>query len=93
MLPRNEEGICNAEGRTDHYYGWISLKKSETSNAEGLLSTDFTSERLTHAIRAPKNFGSKQTKIQKKSFLFPELQETKDATVVLEFMKIELSNL
>lgn len=62
--------------------------------AEGLLSTALTNERFSYAIGAPKNFGSRQSRIQrKKSFLFPELQETKDATVVFEFMKIKLSNL
>lgn len=51
--------------------------------------------KLTYAKGVPKNFGSKQNKIQKKqrSLLFPDLQETSDASADLEFMKIKLSNL
>lgn len=41
-----------------------------------------------------KNLESKHNKIQqKKPFLFPDLQETADTTVVLVFMKILNSNL
>ena len=48
--------------------------------------------KFTDAVGVLKNFGNKQTKIQKnKSFLFPDLQETMDATVVVEFIKISLS--
>lgn len=44
--------------------------------------------------RVLKNFDSKQTRVQKKkSFLFPDLQETTYETVILEFMKIWLLNL
>jgi hypothetical protein len=44
------------------------------------------------AVGIVKNFDSKKTKIQKKtSFLFPDLQETTDATVLVEFIKIQLS--
>jgi hypothetical protein len=50
--------------------------------------------KLTYAIKAPRNFGKRQNRIQKKRlFLFPDLQETVDAPVVLEFMKISPSNL
>jgi hypothetical protein len=48
--------------------------------------------KLTYAIKAPRNFGNRQNRIQKKRlFLFPDLQETVDAPVVLEFMKISQS--
>lgn len=48
-----------------------------------------------YANAVPKNFGSKQIKIQQKRllFLFPELQETKYAPVVVELMKIQINNL
>lgn len=50
--------------------------------------------KLTYATKAPRNFGKRQNRIQKKRlFLFPDLQETVDAPVVLEFMKISPSNL
>lgn len=45
-----------------------------------------------YANGVPKNFGSKQSKIQQKTlFLFPESQETKYAPVVVELMKIQLT--
>lgn len=48
--------------------------------------------KLTYATKAPRNFGKRQNRIQKKRlFLFPDLQETVDAPVVLEFMKISPS--
>jgi hypothetical protein len=48
--------------------------------------------KLTYAIKAPRNFGKRQNRIQKKRlFLFPDLQEMVDAPVVLEFMKISPS--
>lgn len=76
------------------YYGQISPGISKVRTAEGLLSIALTNKKFTYATGVPKKFGSKQTKIQrKKSFLFPDLQETVDATVVLEFMKITMSNL
>lgn len=44
------------------------------------------------AVGIVKNVDSKKTKIQKiTSFLFPDLQETTDATVLVEFIKIQLS--
>lgn len=48
-----------------------------------------------YAKAVPKNFGSRQIKIQQKRplFLFPELQETKYAPVVVELMKIQIDNL
>jgi hypothetical protein len=51
--------------------------------------------KFTNTKGVPKNFGSNENKIQKKqrSLLFPDLQETTDASVVVEFMKIKLSNL
>ena len=61
--------------------------------AEGLLSMAWIKRKLTYTIAVPKNFGSKQTRIQRKSFLFPDLQETADATVLFELMKNKLSNL
>ena len=50
--------------------------------------------KLTYATGVPRKLGSKQAKLQKrKSFLFPNLQETVDATVFLEFMKIKFAKL
>ena len=51
--------------------------------------------KFTYTKGVPKNFGNNENKIQikQRSFLFPDLQETTDASVVLEFMKIKLSNL
>lgn len=48
-----------------------------------------------YAKAVPKNFGSKQIKIQQKRplFLFPKLQETKYAPVVVELMKIQIDKL
>lgn len=65
---------------------------SKLRSAEGLLSMALIKRKFTYTIAVPKKFGSKQTKIQRKSFLFPDLQETTDATVVFELMKIKLSN-
>lgn len=71
-----------------------SPQVSKMKTAEGLLSMALINRKLTNAKRVPRNFGSRQNKIQKnKLFLFPELQETLDAPVVLEFMKITQSNL
>lgn len=48
--------------------------------------------KFSYTVGVLKNFDSKQTKIQqKKSFWFPDLQETTDTTVVVEFIKIPLS--
>ncbi|KAK8519375.1 hypothetical protein V6N12_025414 [Hibiscus sabdariffa] len=60
----------------------------------GLLSTALNEIKLMYAIGSPRNLGSKQKRVQKKKvLLFPDLQETVDASVVLEFMKIMQSNL
>ena len=48
--------------------------------------------KFTYTIAVPKKFGSERTKLSRKSFSFPGLQETVEATVVFEFMKIKLSN-
>lgn len=62
--------------------------------AEGLLSTALTRRKFTYVIGVPRNFGSRQNKIQKKKlFLFPDLQETVDTPVVVELMKNRLPNL
>lgn len=48
----------------------------------------------TFSVAVLKNLESKHNKIQQKNpFLFPDLQETADTTVVLVFMKILKSNL
>ena len=48
--------------------------------------------KFTLAVGFLKHFDSKHTKIQKKKLLvFPDLQETADATEILEFIKIRLS--
>lgn len=48
--------------------------------------------KFSYTVGVLKNFDSKQTKIQqKKSLWFPDLQETTDTTVVVEFIKIQLS--
>ena len=65
---------------------------SKLRSAEGLLSMALIKRKSTYTIAVPKKFGSKQTKIQWKLFLFPDLQETTNATVVFELMKIKLSN-
>lgn len=46
-----------------------------------------------YANGVPKNFGSKESKIQQKRrlLLFPESQETKNAPVVVELMKIQFT--
>lgn len=66
---------------------------SKMRTAEGLLSTAVIKRKFTYTMALPKKFGSKQTRIQRKSFLFPDLQETTDATVLFELMKNKLSNL
>lgn len=59
-----------------------------------LLSTALIKWKSKFAVGVLKNFVSRQTKIlQKKKFLFPDWQETMDPVMVLEFMKIRLSNL
>lgn len=48
-----------------------------------------------YRMGVPRNFGSKQNKIQKKKkklFLFPDMQETGDDTEVVEFIKTTQSN-
>lgn len=61
---------------------------------EGHRTMALNNWKLTYATRVPRKLGSKQAKIQKrKSFLFPDWQETVDATVLLEFIKIWFANL
>ncbi|XP_043712650.1 uncharacterized protein LOC122661320 [Telopea speciosissima] len=62
------------------------------TDEEGFLTMALNKRKFTYAIGVPRNLGRMQTKIQKKkSFLFPDLQETMDAAVLLEFMKIKWS--
>jgi hypothetical protein len=83
-----------ADGQIDRYYRSLSPKIYKTLSAEGLLSIALSNRKFPYAKGVPKNFGSKQNRIQKKRlFLFPDLQETTDVSVTLEFMKIKLSNL
>lgn len=68
----------------------ISVQISNTQTAEGLLSIALIKRKLTYATGVPRNLGNRQNKIQKKTLLlFPNLQETDDGPVVLEFMKIK----
>lgn len=63
------------------------------SDDEGHLTITLNSKKFTHAIIDTRKLGSTQTKIEKnKLFLFPDLQETVNATVLLEFMKIRISS-
>lgn len=66
-------------------------KVSTASALDGILSI----AKFTIAKGVPRNFGNRQNKIQtkKRLFLFSDLQENTDASAVLEFMKIRLSNL
>lgn len=66
------------------------MQISETRTAEGLLSMALIKRKLTRAIGVPRNFGNRQNRIQKKQLLlFPDLQETENGPVVLEFIKIK----
>lgn len=66
------------------------MQISNTQTAEGLLSIALIKRKLTYATGVPRNLGNRQNKIQKKTLLlFPNLQETDDGPVVLEFMKIK----
>ena len=59
-----------------------------------LLSMALIKIKLTYVMGIARNFGSKQNKIQKKKlFLFPDLQETVDDSMVVEYIKIMQSNL
>lgn len=61
---------------------------------EGRLTIALNNKKLTYEIGAPRNSGNKQMKAQtRKLFLFPASQETVDAVVLLEIMKIRQSNL
>lgn len=75
-------------------YGLTSLhtNKSQTDE-DGFLIIALNKRKLTCTTDNPRNLGSRQTRIQRKSVLLPALQETLDATVLLEFMKIKFSKL
>jgi hypothetical protein len=94
MLPSSKEGSGLADAQIIIYYRLISPRVLKTHNAEGRLSIALINRRFPNAKGVPKNLGSKQNKIQKKMmFLFPDLQETTDVSVILELMKMKLSNL
>jgi hypothetical protein len=94
MLPSSKEGSGPADAQINSNYRVISPRALKTRTAEGRLSIALINRKSPKAKGVPKNLGSKQNRIQKKMmFLFPDLQETTDVSVILEFMKIKLSNL
>lgn len=61
---------------------------------EGQQVTALNNKKLKYTVEIPRNLGNKQPKIQtRKLFLFPATQETVDAAVLLEIMKIRQSKL
>lgn len=59
------------------------------TDEEGDLTMALNKRKFLNATGVPRKVGNKQSKIQKKkSFLFPDLQETVDAAAQVEFMKI-----
>lgn len=56
---------------------------------EGQRTIALNKRKFTNTTVIPRNPGKRQIKIKKRRFfLFPALQETVDASVLLEFMKI-----
>lgn len=94
MLPSSKERSGPADAQINCDYRLISPRVLKTRTAEGRLSIALINRKSPNAKGVPKNLGSKQNRIQKKMmFLFPDLQETTDVSVILELMKIKLSNL
>lgn len=90
---RRHHAVSDADGQNYNYRGISPKEFKPVSTSEGLLSMGLIKRKFTNTVGVPKKFGSKQSKIQKSSFLFPDLQETMNAAAVFEFMKILYSNL
>lgn len=82
---RKVVGGCKWPDSNDYY----SVISSKLQDSEGIAAAK---EIFTSRKGVIKDLRTKQTKIQKKKlFLFPDLQETTDANVGVEFMKMRLS--
>lgn len=79
---------------TKKHYTLVFLNGSKVRTTNDILSIPVIKYRSTWRVWVLKPFDSKQARTQKKkSVLFPTLEETTDATVMLEFIKIRKSNL